>query len=130
MINYIAEQKHNDYLEYLRQKRLFRKTEDYEVFFFFIPEQIFYQVYDKPCLVKNLKPSMYSGLRSDYLVIYYLYGSLSKYKEKWNEFKQWLDNRFGVNIKYVIAYRTKNKQCYIFKCDGQFLTLLKTEKEA
>lgn len=112
-------------LEYLMQNGLYYQDKHAEAYFYFLPEDEFWQWVDNPSVKKTVSPFGYAGVRSDYLVIYWLEGNaLWRWKTRLRKMIEFINNKFGVNVRYILFYRLADEEVGLYKVENNSFKLL------
>lgn len=112
-------------LEYLMQHGLYYQDKHAEVYFYFLPENEFWQWVDNPLAKKVISPFGYAGVRSDYLVIYWLEGNaLWKWKTRLRKMIETINEKYGVNVRYILFYKLADEEVGLYKVEGNDFRLL------
>ncbi|MEM1679513.1 MAG: hypothetical protein QXD20_09830 [Ignisphaera sp.] len=123
--NVIERNKRFGELEYLMQRGLYYKDKHAEVYFYFLPENEFWQWVDNPLAKKVISPYGYAGVRSDYLVIYWLEGNaLWRWKTRLRKMIETINEKYGVDVKYILFYKLADEEVGLYKVEGDDFRLL------
>lgn len=123
--NVIERNKRFGELEYLMQHGLYYQDKHAEAYFYFLPENEFWQWIDNPSVKKTISPYDYAGVRSDYLVIYWLEGNaLWRWKTRLRKMIEFINEKFGVNVRYILFYKLADEEVGLYKVEGNDFRLL------
>lgn len=123
--NVIERNKRFGELEYLMQHGLYYQDKHAKAYFYFLPENEFWQWVDNPSVKKTISPYGYAGARSDYLVIYWLEGNaLLHWKARLRKMIEFINEKFGVNVRYILFYKLADGEVGLYKVEGDDFRLL------
>lgn len=101
-------------LETMRQKGFCYTDGKATLYYFFLPENIFWQWMDKPTADWITEPTRFLGIKSPYLVIHRVEGDVQRMtKKRLQKFLKYIRDKYKVEPEYIVYYRVKHDRVVV-----------------